>query len=474
MLGVQRLTGALLTLSLLAPAGCGDAVSAGGDGVTRVLLTDAPFPFDQVSRVDVHIVSIAATANFDTSTAVEWTTLVEPARTFNLLDLQNGATALLGETRVPAGQYGAVRMEIRTDLSSITMADGSPAAVDWEGPATQVLHALVEQPLSIGDGGADLIIDFDVGRSFVSRGGAATDSGTPSPLEFLFLPWFRAVNQAATGTIVGAVYGDLDGGGIAEPIGSANVTVYRSAGPGLILAATGRADAEGRFAIHYVSGGGPYLVEAAPPSGVALAYGYSEEVYVTPGEETGVGIVLGQGAPGGQDRRLVISGPSQVRVGETITLFAFVFNENGDSVFGAPVTWQQSDPAVAQLVGSGYAVQLTGLAVGVTSVVATSNELLDSLVVTVGEAGAPVASVEIVPASLTLAVGDSTGLNAVLRDAVGNVLTGRQVSWSLDSSVVNPLYIYNDLLIVRAVAPGSTVIRAIAEGKEGSATVTVN
>jgi hypothetical protein len=71
-------------------------------------------------------------------------------------------------------------------------------------------------------------------------------------------------------------------------------------------------------------------------------------------------------------------------------------------------------------------------------------------------------------------VGDSAGLQAVLRDAVGNVLGDRPVAWSLDSAVVNVIGQFGQYLLVRAVAPGSRVIRAFAEGKEGTATVVVN
>jgi hypothetical protein len=48
------------------------------------------------------------------------------------------------------------------------------------------------------------------------------------------------------------------------------------------------------------------------------------------------------------------------------------------------------------------------------------------------------------------------------------------VAWSLDSAVVNVIGQFGQYLLIRAVAPGSRVIRALAEGKEGTATVVVN
>jgi hypothetical protein len=473
----------VLVLALATMAACAEDNGTAGPGSdrTRVLLTDAPFPFDLVQSVDVHIVSIDAAATFDTTTTVEWTPLVAPDQRFNLLDLQDGATALLGEADVVATDYAAIRMVIRTDLSGITLTDGSAATVNWMGPATQTIHTGIEQPLSITDGpsDADLIIDFDVGRSFVVVP-VTCDSFTGCPDQvsrpaFQFLPWIRAVNEDATGTISGTVRGTIGPDEALVPVPYANITVYRGTNS-LMLAATGRADGAGQYRIHYVSGGGPYVIEALPPAGTGGGYGYARDVYVTPGQEATADVVLGTDTGGEEPAgRLEITGPNAVAVGESIYLVAFLFNENGDSVFGAAVTWQHSDPDVALLEGSGSMVKLTGLAAGYTSVVATAGDLMDSVVVTVGTIGAPlpVASVEVSPATATIAVGDSVGFQAILRDSTGQVLSNRVVSWTVDTSRLDVLASFGHYLIVRATASGAATIRATSEGKEGTGTVTV-
>jgi hypothetical protein len=475
---MRKLT--VLVPVLAALAGCSDDGTPGpGSGMTRVLLTDAPFPFDLVQGVNVHIVSIEAATTFDTTVAVEWTPLVTPDRRFDLLELQDGETALLGETDVRATDYAAIRMTIRTDLSGITLTDGSAASVNWMGPATQVIHAGIEQPLShtVGPSDADLIIDFDVGRSFVLLPGFCDTIGQCpySRPAFQFLPWVRAVNEDATGTLAGTVRGPDGDHEVLIPIPHANITVYRGTHT-LTLAATGRADAQGHYRIHYLSGGGPYVVEALPPSGTGGGFGYVRDLYVTPGAETTADVVLGadNGGGGGGAAHLAIAGPTHVAVGDAIYLWAFVFNENGDSVFGAAVTWQHSDPAVALLEGAGSVVKLTGIAAGVTSVIATAGDLMDSVVVTVGGTLAPVASVEVAPASATLAIGDSTGFAAVLRDSVGNVLTNRTVTWTVaDSGRVSVLGSFGHYVVLRAIGSGTTVLRAASEGKEGTAAITV-
>jgi hypothetical protein len=105
--------------------------------------------------------------------------------------------------------------------------------------------------------------------------------------------------------------------------------------------------------------------------------------------------------------------------------------------------------------------------------VATSGDLTDSVLVKVGGTPAAVAAVQVAPATATIAVGDSVGFQAVLVDSAGRVLSNRPVTWTVDTSKLSVLGSFSQYLIVRAVATGTTVIRATSEGKEGTATVVV-
>src|SRR5438874_12898975 len=68
-------------------------------GPTQVFLIDAPFPYDQVARVDVYIVRVAASTKPDTagnasdSLQTGLRTITAPHRAYNLLELGNGAAA---------------------------------------------------------------------------------------------------------------------------------------------------------------------------------------------------------------------------------------------------------------------------------------------------------------------------------------------------------------------------------------------
>src|SRR5437870_9735050 len=122
----------LLATALLLGGGCYQDDTSGPathKPLAKVLLTDAPFPYDSVSSVNLHVVRIEASTQMDTSGG-DWVVIAEPRQTFDLLQLQQGTTAILGEGQIPAGEYHAVRMTIDTSLSSIRSPAGQ-IPVNW-------------------------------------------------------------------------------------------------------------------------------------------------------------------------------------------------------------------------------------------------------------------------------------------------------------------------------------------------------
>ena len=83
---------------------------------------------------------------------------------------------------------------------------------------------------------------------------------------------------------------------------------------------------------------------------------------------------------------------------------------------------------------------------------------------------APVASVTVTLGSSAISVGGGTQASAVLKDAGGNVLGGRAITWSSSSNSVATVSASGG---VTAVAAGTASITATSEGQNGSATVTV-
>src|SRR5438552_7573293 len=122
-MSIRHVVGALLIATL---AACGDSTGS-SSGKLVVQMTDAPFPFSQVSRVDVFVIRVdAKTADTDSTEAANessmsgWTTVATPNVAFNLLDLSGGKTANLGATTLATGTWRGFRLIIDPTKSSIT------------------------------------------------------------------------------------------------------------------------------------------------------------------------------------------------------------------------------------------------------------------------------------------------------------------------------------------------------------------
>src|SRR5437868_3539306 len=429
-----------------------------------VRLTDAPFPYDSLHSVKIYVVRIEANTT-DTSGGGQWTVITEPRKTFDLLALQQGATAILGQGEMPAGQYRAVRMTIDTSLSSITWNDAAqhPAPVNWHGWST--ILAFVEYPVNVPTQGADIVLDFDVGRSFQFNFYSSNN-------DFDFTPQLRAINSAAAGAIAGVVTQGANGA--TQPVSNAQVSVYGTY-PGRAdsadLEATGRSDGDGHYKVAFLPPGS-YVVRIEEPFLPNLDPVITSGVQVTAGNTTPLSVLLpNAGSSGGAYVR--ISGPTSVGVGGTITLFAAVGDPNGNPVPNPSVTWTSSPADTAAVTGCGDSPRVTGRLQGFATITATSGGLSDVHQVQVTASSAPVATVTVVPADTNLAVGDSLAFRADLKDAGGNLLSNRSVSWYTADSTIIQVYAYGTAALVLARAAGTAVLHATSEGKTGQATITV-
>ena len=83
---------------------------------------------------------------------------------------------------------------------------------------------------------------------------------------------------------------------------------------------------------------------------------------------------------------------------------------------------------------------------------------------------AKVASVAISPSSASVAFGATTQLSATTKDASGNKLTGRTVTWSSSSTSIAAV---SNSGLVSGVSAGSATISATSEGQTATAQITV-
>ncbi|GLC23687.1 DUF4382 domain-containing protein [Roseisolibacter agri] len=172
-----------------------------GSGRLVVQLTDAPFPFDSVKSVDVYVVRVDAKAEATDSAAAAvgtadstkdsggWVTLAEPKAKFDLLTLRDGKFATLGEKGLPAGTYRSFRLIIDPAQSRVTMKSGDSVAVQWPSAGRSGIKLQLAKDVTVGkDSTTALLVDFDVGESFVMRGNSLKNG-------LLFKPVIKAATR---------------------------------------------------------------------------------------------------------------------------------------------------------------------------------------------------------------------------------------------------------------------------------------
>jgi hypothetical protein len=205
---------AFLGLGLLL-GGCGGSGGAGDSAVSgaddgykpslRISITDAPFPLGdvvsaivEVERVDLRMVG------------GEFEELISfTDRQFDLLELQNGVTEVLFEGNPPMGDYDALRVIVHpVSITILNEQRNEETFTEFKvpsGPQTGV-KVFVDPVISVVTSlTMDLMLDMDLGRSFVAQGNPDTPAGIKS---FHFKPVVRAINVSTAGTLTFRVLSD--------------------------------------------------------------------------------------------------------------------------------------------------------------------------------------------------------------------------------------------------------------------------
>ncbi len=154
-----------------------------------------------------------------------------------------------------------------------------------------------------------------------------------------------------------------------------------------------------------------------------------------------------------------------VQAGQTVQLIATPKDANGATLSGRTVTWSSSNTSVATVSSSGL---VSGVTPGSATITATSEGKSGTSSITV--TNIPVATVSVSPPTASIQQGQTVQLTATLKDASGNTLSGRTVTWS--SSNISVATVSSSGL-VSAVTPGSATVTAASEGKTGTAGITV-
>jgi len=212
-----------LGLLLMTFAGCTDNETTEADmGRLTIQLTDAPFPLDLISEANVTIYKIEARQKndieYDSSMEDEGNmedeseemhdgnatvVLMEEEINVNLLNLTNGVTESLVDTEIPVGNYDQLRVYAKG--INVVMDDEVGTTFDLKIPSGEQsgIKIKIKPAITIVGGlSADLLLDFDVSRSFVPRGNIRDMSKFNG---FNFKPVIKVSNMSTAGTLAGVI-----------------------------------------------------------------------------------------------------------------------------------------------------------------------------------------------------------------------------------------------------------------------------
>jgi hypothetical protein len=157
----------------------------------EVQLHDAPTNYDEVN---VLIESVEINNSEDES---GWEEISSPQQTYDLLELTNGATEVLGSKELPVGTYEQIRLILSSDGHNVVVDGEEHSMFVPSGAQTGIklnVNAEIEPDITY-----TLLLDFDASRSVVERG------NQQSGIEYLLKPVISASNKAESGNISGVV-----------------------------------------------------------------------------------------------------------------------------------------------------------------------------------------------------------------------------------------------------------------------------
>ena len=220
---------------------------SGGTGTLRVLITDAPFPFEYVQEAVVMIERVevrrAGDDEADESDGEEdggnpFVVIFPPEgsedpepKEFDLLDLQGGKTDLLADADIPAGTYTQMRLIVSGGRITITDddADGGTRTFDLRVPSGEQTGIKLQFTFDVvADEETVLLLDVDISKAFVPiPGGRISDPSQIDRFQFKPSVAMRLIRIIDAGSIAGTVTDTA-----AIPLADVTVSVFAAADEG--------------------------------------------------------------------------------------------------------------------------------------------------------------------------------------------------------------------------------------------------
>ncbi|MFO7524815.1 MAG: DUF4382 domain-containing protein [Ignavibacteriaceae bacterium] len=251
-----------LLFTALYVVSCSDNVTdpvQSGNGRLKLLMVDSPATLDSVI---INVIEVSVHYAGNDSTENGWMVINSTERYFDLLQLTNGAMAVLGDTTLPAGKYTQIRLLLGDD--NYVYDDG--VRYDLTTPSAQQSGLKLIHPFDILPGIVyELYLDFNVDKSVHVTGNG----------KYMLKPTIRVQTAAASGSISGQVL-PLD----------ANPVIWTVAGEDTVSTFT---DENGFFTLMALPQG-TYNVNIDPANPAYLPV-VINDVIVTANNDTDIGIL---------------------------------------------------------------------------------------------------------------------------------------------------------------------------------------
>lgn len=243
---------------------------------------------------------------------------------------------------------------------------------------------------------------------------------------------------------------------ITRPWQSDSVGPARDSAPSIVIGDTGAA----------IVGGGitPPLADTAPPETTAASTTTdpAPAAAAPPRTQSRPPVSTSTSPPTVATVRIV--GNTTLSIGGSATLAAEVYDGQGKSMSGRPVSWSSNAPDIVSVSGSG---QIAAREAGRAVITASVDGKSQSVAVTVSPD--VIASIALSPVNVSLDPGESAGITARIAGASGRTLD-RPVEWSSSAPDVASVSSGGN---VTARQPGTAVITGSVGGQRATTTVTV-
>ena len=172
----------------------------GDTGKLIIKITDDPFDISYIESATVTITKVEIRKE-DDDEGYPFLVLSEDTVTFDLIDLRNGITEDLLSVEIPVGNYDLIRLYVgeaslkiknQPDVFKVKVPSGEQTGIKiFISPSVKIAGGLT----------SEVLLDFDLSRSFVMRGNLAAAKMNG----FIFKPVIRASNLSTAGRIEGIV-----------------------------------------------------------------------------------------------------------------------------------------------------------------------------------------------------------------------------------------------------------------------------